>query len=149
MKEKLIDIVDALEMQMDESRHYLNKNTGEISFITDEDLEIAERNDEEEILDLPDWQKDNVDEAAKILDSEDYLVLPNKQEIRDYDIMRDFALFTNSDQLMNAIQGSGAFRYFKDMIHQLGWKDQWFEFKANAYLEKARKWCEDQGINYD
>lgn len=149
MKVKLKDIADALEMQMDEASHYLNRNTGEITLITDEDFQIAERNDEEQILDLPDWQKDNVNEAAKIRNSVDYLTLPSKQEIHDYDIMRDFTLSTDSDQLMNAIQGSGAFRYFRDVIHQLGWKDQWDEFRANAYLEKAKKWCEDQGINYD
>lgn len=48
--------------------------------------------------------------------------------------------------LERTIQGSGAFRRFKDMVDALGMHEQWFEYRDGRYREVAREWCEGEGI---
>jgi hypothetical protein len=48
--------------------------------------------------------------------------------------------------LLNAIHGRGAFRYFKDKIHELGIADQWYTYRDEQYREVARDWCEQHDI---
>ncbi len=62
---KLDEIIDGLESQSDESSSFLNKKTGEVVFITDEELNAAEEN--EPIEDFPDWQQDPVRIAKEII----------------------------------------------------------------------------------
>ncbi|MEO1769711.1 hypothetical protein [Candidatus Enterococcus ferrettii] len=52
------------------------------------------------------------------------------------------------NRLEQAIHGKGAFRYFKDTIEELGISQGGYDFKAQAMLEIAKEWCEDQGIAY-
>ena len=85
--------------------------------------------------------------------NKDYLALPGKFEIDDYAIMKAFSSNReNSDerhQLLSAIRGAGAFRYFKDTIHRLGVADEWYAFKDKAYEEIARDWCEEHQITLE
>lgn len=57
---KLKDIVDEMEMQMDEYRKYLNKETGEIVTVSTEDLSFAEESEEDYFSKYPDWQQDSI-----------------------------------------------------------------------------------------
>ena len=41
------------------------------------------------------------------------------------------------DDLFNAIQGSGAFRRFKDSIHKHGVADDWYKHRDDALKEIA------------
>jgi hypothetical protein len=49
---------------------------------------------------------------------------------------------------LRAIQGRGAFRYFKDMVDRYGLRDEWFEFKERALKEIAREALEEAGIPF-
>lgn len=50
--------------------------------------------------------------------------------------------------LRRAIQGRGAFRYFKDSIHDLGLAQDWYAYRDRRYEEIAIAWCEAKGIEY-
>ena len=52
------------------------------------------------------------------------------------------------DSLCNAIRGRGAFRYFKDKIHEYGIADDWYQYRDDAIREIAIGWCEENGIRY-
>lgn len=64
--------------------------------------------------------------------------------------MRDFAVKRKnrdqSEKLLDAIHGRGAFRYFKDLIQEMGLADQWYSFRDDRYREIAMDWCEHQGL---
>jgi hypothetical protein len=150
---KLSAIVEAMEMQFDESHSYLDKQAGEVVMLSDEELAAAE--DQGDPADYPQWQQDNI-ELAKAFHADDgsrFLPLPDRFEINEWDMMRDFASgLENADQaeaLLTAIQGRGAFRYFKDRLHELGLAEAWFEFRTGRYRQAALDWCQENGLEVD
>ncbi len=149
---KLDDIIEGLECQSDESHSYLDKRTGKVILISDEELFAAEN--DEPIEDFPDWQHDQIKIAKEILqETGDYIGLPSKFDIHEYSIMERFCLSINdpeiSDTLYSLIKGSGAFQRFKDAIHKYDIADDWYKYRDNRLKEIAIEWCEENGIEFD
>ena len=66
---KLSDIIDGLESQSDRLNSYLNKETGEVVLINEDDLIFADT--DEPIDDLPEWQQESIHEENGIEISEE------------------------------------------------------------------------------
>lgn len=150
IKVKLSDVVDALSSQSDEATHYLNKKTGEISFVRDDAIRAIEDEDPD-IQENYGWEKEELDEARKVDENpDDYIALPDKFEIEEYKTMEDFCLSREDEkireELYHAMKGRGAFGRFKDLIHELGIADDWYRFKNEAYERIAREWGEENHI---
>jgi hypothetical protein len=147
---KLKDIVDELSFIPDAASSYLNTKTGEVVSVTHEELRAAEN--EEPLEDFPEWQRDAIRIAGDILETDHYLPLPTKSEIHEYSIMERFCLSIEDDDigddLCHAIHGRGAFRRFKDRIHEYGMADDWYQYRDEALREIAIEWCEKNGIPY-
>ena len=147
---KLKDVIEGLEFLTDEGTSYLNTTTGEVVYVTTEELRAAE--EEAPLEDCPDWQHDAIRIAKEILETDDYLPLPTKFDIHEYRIMERFCLSVDDedirDDLCNAIRGRGAFRYFKDRIHAYGIAEDWYRYRDAALREIAIAWCEEHGIQY-
>ena len=143
------DIVYAMEALSDDCYAYLNPKTGEIVTISDEDRRVLEDEDLDEGL-LPKWQRDALPEMREAMESDEFLVLPSKYDIHEWEIMNRFALDQNSDrrreELLDAIHGNGAFRMFKSTIRRMGIEKQWFAFRDSALEEIAKDWLEEHGI---
>jgi len=147
----LRDLVDELQTLSDECRAYLNKTTGEVISITNDDFAIVEEND-------GDWseydklEKEFFEKVEKVLSSDDYLELPSQYDIHEYEIMERFCLSIPdekiSDVFLDMIRGSGAFRRFKDLIYRYNIEKDWFKFKDEAYKEIAISWLEHNGFPY-
>jgi L-methionine (R)-S-oxide reductase len=157
IKAKLSEIVDGLDMQSDDVKNYFNKKTGKLVCITEMDRSEYEDYDsfdedetEEDFLD----DRDNVPEEIRDFfeNEDDYLSLPSQHDIHEYDIMADFCgSVENKEQateLQRAIKGSGAFRRFKDLVHERGIQERWYRFRNAAFKEIAVEWCEDNEIDY-
>ncbi|HUU15979.1 MAG TPA: UPF0158 family protein [Sedimentisphaerales bacterium] len=149
---KLDDIIEGLEFQSDERHSFLDKRTGEVVSISDEEMQAAE--DDDPIEDFPDWQHDLVRIAKEIVDETgDYIDLPTKFDIDEYSIMEKFCLSLNdsemSDDLYSAIKGSGAFGRFKNAIHEYDIADDWYKYHNDALKEIAIEWCQEKGIEFD
>src|SRR5215210_2227462 len=93
----LREVVDHLNMVGDESSAYLNKTTGELILLSDEELSAAE--EQEELEDYPEWQRVMIQKAREVLDSDDYLELPSKFDIHEYRIMEEFCRSISQPQL--------------------------------------------------
>jgi len=52
------------------------------------------------------------------------------------------------DKMYAAIKGSGAFRRFKDSIHNYGIADDWYKYKEESFREIAIEWCKDNDLEY-
>lgn len=66
---------------------------------------------------------------------------------------RDMATFAERlhddalrDRLERATEGKGAFRRFRDLVHQEGLAEQWYVFSADRKLGRARDFLADAGI---
>lgn len=84
--------------------------------------------------------------------SDDFLILPGKFDINDYDLMERFCSSQSDaelrETLLSLIRGSGAFRRFKDAIHKYGIVEDWYEFRYAALREIAIEWLDANNISY-
>ena len=151
MRVKLNEVVEALESAMEEHAHYLDKRTGEIILLTSEDLQAAEEDDL--ISEYPDWQRESILKAREVLhDSEHFIELPDQFDVHEYRIMEDFCLAFEDrevgDELRRLIKGGGAFRRFKNAIHEMGVDQAWYEFKRSELEKIAIEWLDENEIPY-
>ena len=148
---KLKDIIQEIEIQFEESRSFLNIKTGEIMLVTSEDLRAAE--DEKPFEHLPEWEQENRMTAIDVVENfENYIELPTKYEVNEYEIMENFCL-TVSDQrkqefLLRAIKGKGAFGRFKDKIIDFEIENQWYSYRDECFKQIAIEWCQENKINF-
>ena len=162
----LRDLVDELQMLPNEGTAYLHKVSGRIITITDDDVamvEVDELEEEfdkelEETIDVAEgedlsWEIQYLQDVKRILaDDADYLGLPSRFDIHEYEIVERFCLSISDgkvrDVLLRKIRGSGAFRRFKDTIYLYGIENDWFKYRDEAYKEFAVAWLESRGIAY-
>ena len=150
---RLSEIVDALEMQFDESSSFLDRDTGQVETVSDVLLGEAEDSGDDEEPDLPTWQKQEWEIAKRIVSTDRFQKLPTKVEVHEWAIMQDSSRSVESDRiredLLHAIHGVGAFRNFKDTLRRHGIESAWFAFRAEALRQIALDWCEENRIVWE
>ncbi|HVF11235.1 MAG TPA: UPF0158 family protein [Abditibacteriaceae bacterium] len=146
----LRDVVDEMSIVGDEHTAYVNRRTGELVTLSHEELSAAE--EDAPLEDYPEWQREMIEKAGEVLDSEDYLALPGKFDIHEYRIMEEFCDAVEEaqtrDDLLYRIRGKGAFRRFKDAIHALGIEQQWYSFRDAEVARIVMDWLEAHAIPY-
>ena len=146
----LSDIVDALEMQFDESCSFLDRDTGQMETVSQVLLREAEESGDDEEPDLPTWQKREWEIAKRIVSTGHFQKLPTKFEVHEWAIMQDFSRSVESDRiredLLHAIHGAGAFRNFKETLRRHRIESDWFAFRREALRLIALNWCGENHI---
>jgi hypothetical protein len=133
---------------------YLNRQTGEMLSVNDEEVSLVENDDEPEECDdgTSEWPAEHLAKVREALDSEDYLPLPGKDEHDEYQLLDRFCRLEEDEhlrgKLLRAIEGRGAFRRFKDLVHESGREDAWHTFRDGALEDLAAEWLEANGIGY-
>lgn len=134
MNIKLSTLTEAMDFVLDEAIQEYDKASGEIHLIYDGMVD-GEINQELE---------------EYICESDDFITLPEKYEINDYEIMREFIYTLPNgklqDNLLNAISGRGAFRRFREVLDDYGKTEKWYAYKEAAYEQIARDWAERNDI---
>lgn len=149
---KLTDILEAIEFQPEEASSHLDRQTGEIILVTDEEFRAAE--DDEPLANRPDWEQEAIEKAQEIVaDCENRFVeLPTQFDVNEYRIIQDFCDSLEDRQLSETmyglIKGKGTFRRFKDAIERYGIADRWYRHRQTALKGIAKDWCETYGIQY-
>jgi hypothetical protein len=136
LKVNLGELCEAMESNSYEHEYFLDLETGEILFISDymgdeEAREVTDRIEE---------------------DSERYEPIPRAEPNEGYQDMVDFITNIDNEHLAEllevAINGKGAFRRFKDMMHNYPEEsERWFKFKDERIEERALEWLSDIGIS--
>lgn len=150
-KPKLTDLMFGAENNDDIFCSYLDKETGKVhSFPADTFQKLYDDDFSSFGVDIFD---EDVELAKKIENNEEkYVALPSKRDINEWEIMRDFCYSIEDDdksqELLNAIHGKGAFRYFKDTIARMGIREDWFKFRDQKIKQKIVKWCERNDVDY-
>jgi hypothetical protein len=148
----LKDIVEALDMQSQTMEQYLDRETGEILLVTEEDEMYLDSSDAEDLADMPEWQRENIAKLRAILDTDRAVNLPSSFDIHEWAIMERFSRAVESgrarDLLNDAVHGTGAFRMFHSTLDQLGLRDEWYAYRKTAFEEIARQWLEDNEIPF-
>jgi hypothetical protein len=149
---KIGEIVEAIDLQTDETTAFLNKKTGEIVTILAEEFNAV--GNQELLEEAPEWERADMRKAQEILgNGRDFLRLPAKDKIDDYQIMEKFCLSVRdrkiSEGLYVSIKGKGAFRRFKDQILRPGIADQWYKYREEAIKQIAIDWCKSHRIDFE
>jgi hypothetical protein len=149
---RLNDIVEALEIQFDESLSFLDRDTGRVETVSKELMSEAEEPGDED-LDPPESQDEEWELAKQIVASDRFLRLPTKFDIHEWSIMEDFSQSVKSERtradLLHAIHGAGAFRNFKYIVRRDGIEKVWYAFRTEALRQIAIDWCEENEIAWE
>ncbi len=130
-KVSLKTIADALEWVDDETSVYYDTVTGE--------TEVWSEYGDNDI---------DADELDERLEAGRYIALPDRMEINEYHMMEVFA-YDRDKRLVNALNGRGAFRRFKDTAENIGLLDDWYEFRENCYKSRAEDWCNAHDLEWE
>jgi Uncharacterised protein family (UPF0158) len=148
---KLQDVVDEMDAVSDEHYAYLNRQTGELVSIGDEEIRAVE--EEHDLANYAAWQQEAIQKTSQVLDCDDYLPLPSKFDIHEYSIMQRFCDEVEdielSNELLFQIRGSGAFQRFKHAIYRYDIADDWYRYRQAALEQIAIDWLEAHAIPYE
>lgn len=132
----LQDIVDAMDLPNRDWQSYVNRQSGAIVTVT-EDMVIG-----------PDGEMD----PSIIEESDEFLPLPTSVEIDEWAMMNEFAQQRRQPQrgdLLDSLNGRGAFRMFRSTVRRLRIEDEWDRFRADAFMSIAKEWLDEHGIEYE
>lgn len=145
----LQSVMNEMDVLGEEWTAYINKKTGELVTVTEEEANIIDAGGEDDEF-IPDWQREILPRVREVLESDDFVALPDKFEIHEYSIMERFCLSLSDeglqDELLHAIRGSGAFRRFKDAIHRKEIQDDWYRFRDESIKDIAIDFLASEGI---
>ena len=148
----LDEIADHLDALFEQATAFVNRETGEIMIISDDELSMVEEGEDEERVNLPEWRRNMLPALREIVEGEKWASLPNKFDIHEWEIMRRFADRVDdedlSDKLHRAIRGRAAFRMFRSTVDDAGVREQWLAFKRQALRKIARDALDELGLPY-
>ena len=144
-------VVEEMDFVGEEMTAYINNRTGELCTVGDEEARLIEDGYKDDDF-IPDWQKEMLPKIREVLESGDFVPLPDKFEIHEYSIMERFCRSIESNdlrqELLHAIHGGGAFRRFKDTIYRRAIQDDWYGYRNNALKRIAADFLEVEGIAF-
>ena len=134
MKVKLSEVIDALDFTNDEIEYYYNPDNGGI-FMSN----------------IGEFENLNEDELDELFEKS--IMLPTRYDINEYEMMEDFAETIEDTRLQNqlyiSLNGSGAFRRFKDTCINFDIIGDWYKFRDERYKNLAINWCKDNNIEFE
>ena len=128
-------ITEALDEKMEDWQQFYNIRTGEVETIPD--FDFIDRSDYEELIDKI---ENNFDE---------WIHLPSRYDIHEYNIMERFADLKGSYELRKALQMRKPFRHFKDVAIRIGLIDEYYTSKSEELRKIARSWCINHEIPFE
>ena len=150
LKVDIGEITSLMEMQESEDGYYLDVETGKTIIIP---CELMDRDlDDEDLSFLSDWEKDLVPIAREVeAENERYQTIPRIDSGEAYDDMASFAETVTDqnlrEQLRLALDGWGAFRRFKNVLHNRPDEaDRWYAYQEAAMAKRASEWLGEIGI---
>jgi hypothetical protein len=165
MRASYSDLEDAFISGSYELQYWLDKQMGEVILIS-ADTEHWARGDEE-IANAPEWQREEIKRARRVLravgeletgeeaeDADRYLSLPIIGSDEGYRTMEDFVETVDDprlrESLMMALHGGKPFRRFKDVLLDYpAEREQWFTFERQRVRETIEEWAETEDIEID
>ncbi|OGW46812.1 MAG: hypothetical protein A2Y66_03985 [Nitrospirae bacterium RBG_13_41_22] len=170
LKVNFDEIQKAMEdVSRDTFDYFLDLETGEVITFSEEILDVIksrlyisdseEFGDDVEYIefdeepDIPDWMQDEVDLALEIFLGEDELYerISERGSLKAYKSMADFIETVENpfvkEGLLNALNGKGAFRRFKDvLIDYPKERKRWHGYNAKAMKREIIEWLGSIGV---
>lgn len=131
------DLCGAFEFGNVSHRHYLDLETGDIVYLSDESM------DADEIEKMDEKVESGLDER--------YIAIPYVSSDESYEDMMDFTETVEAlnlrHQLYTVLNGRSCFRRFKDiLLNYPKERERWFKFHDARLGERVKEWLKDKGI---
>ena len=130
----LEDVISAFETTGDSLRYYLDLKTMQIEEVDEVygDSSLREKIEEN-------WDQ--------------YLPLPTKFEVQDYQIMESFISSREDAMVKNSLLAAirvrrGAFKRFRECVSSYGIRQEWLDFENLEYRKRAIRWCRENDLSY-
>lgn len=141
-------VAQELESLRDEMTAYVNRKTGDVVSVSHDELALVEEEvDEEGLLD---WEVEMLPQLREIAFGDDWVALPDKFDIHEWEIMRRFVETVDdgvlAERLERAIHGKGAFRMFRAAIEDADRLDEWYDFRRESLKKIAREALDHLGV---
>lgn len=146
----LARLTDELDNLFEGTSVYVNRRTGAIVTVTDEELSAVEEREDDEDL-KPEGGEQMLAILQSIVETSDWVAMPDKSDIHEWELMRDFSASVGGaigGELDRAIRGRGAFRMFRDVLDRHELDDDWFEFKRKSVEKIAVDALEAENIPF-
>jgi hypothetical protein len=147
-------IVREIDSLRDETTLYVNRRTGEVrvmdhEYLPDDDIEDDVEDDDDP--GEPAWLADAKEEGREVVSSPDWIALLDPFDIHEQEIMRRFARNARpaaSRDLLDALNGRGAYRRFREEIHRRGLQKEWDAFREDRLADRVRFALQEHEIAY-
>ncbi len=144
----LRSVVSALEQLTDEQGAFLNPSSGEIVVLTNDELYVAER--EEEASSFPAVSPERIEQVRAVIESEDFLFLPTTFDFNEHRTMEAYCASLPDEslrrQLLDAMKGEAPGNRFTDVLRSYSLEDEWRRFRTKALAALAESWLEKNGL---
>lgn len=130
----IYDVVDEIDGESDMITAFINRKTGELTILTEDDYYALQMLDDGgAIEDLPPWQQKIIPKLREVDESDDFMPLPSPFDVHEYQIMEDFIRALEDgrvkDELFEAIRGRGAFLRYKDKAFYHNVQGEYWDFE--------------------
>lgn len=129
--------VDEIDFQFLE--HAFEEDSFKITYYLD-----LEESDIHSFNEYSDLSNEDLRQEIETDPGDRFLKVPRGDSDQAWRDMRKFALQCEEEslreRLLNAIQGSGAFRRFKDMVLEEGIRQEWYEFRDRRIRRRVLDW---------
>ncbi len=135
---KIDSALEALLFTEDDCTTYINKNTGEIASVSDEESNFAHQKLDET---TPEWIVAGIPRIKLILESEEYLEMPSKYDLHEEKVMAQFCETIEKEDIKNyllkTLSGNTAAENFNKFVDEFELHDSWASHRNNAIKQIA------------
>lgn len=134
MKIQLDEILKAFELNNPYLKFYLNKDTGKLALVTE----------------IP---GDDTIENEVTQNPSAYLKLPTQEDLDLPEMIKGFVPYMKDPKQREAFQQSidagKSFAQLEKELKDMKLAQFWYTFQHGEFRKIAKKWCEDNGIEYE
>ncbi|MDR5587129.1 MULTISPECIES: UPF0158 family protein [Clostridium] len=153
MQVNLSDVIEAIEFEGELLSHYYNKKTGVIIYLEDESTSNYKADDINNLENFEEWERELIICLHDLKENfEDYIQLPNEDEINEYGMMIDFCKSLDDenfkDKKLEELQEKYSLRKLREYIENIEHLSEWYDYRENTEYKLAIDWCEKNNIEY-
>ncbi|THB70345.1 MAG: hypothetical protein D6B28_09500 [Gammaproteobacteria bacterium] len=143
------EVLEALIYTEDDCTTYVNKVTGELATISDEESNYAHQKLDETV---PEWIVAGTPRVKQILESEDFLEMPSKYDLHEENIRKTFCETIEKEDVKNyllkTLNGKHAEDNFTKFIDEFDLNSKWVAHRDNSMKEIATNFLDEHSIPY-
>lgn len=153
MKVNISDVIECIEFETENLKHYYNKNTGIIIYKESSKTSNYSAADYNRINEFEEWERELIESLYDLENNPDnYIKLPGEDEISELNMMINFCNsfndFSIDDILNKNVDDIKKIQKIKKLIEEKNMLNDWYDFREQTEKQIAIDWCNKNNIEY-